>query len=146
MPKICLFPAIDLQFTWVEPPSGRRGALGPSSVAAPLPTALRRSRSCRIGRKWANLQPDGPFPAKRHLFPFFFLIPCCVIRRLNQCSTSKFLVQQHMKYMALQRHINYMTLNYGRLGSARGISPFRRDPMGAGYHRAFLSAMGQAKL
>ena len=48
--------------------------------------------------------------------------------------------------MAKQRHIYYMTFNYAGLGSARGISPIWRDPMGAGYHSAFLTAMGQAKL
>ena len=77
---------------------------------------------------------------------FFFVIPRRVLRRLSQCSTSKFLVQRLIKYMALQRHKYYLTLNYAGFGSARGISPIRRDPMGAGYHRAFLSAMGQAKL
>ena len=43
---------------------------------------------------------------------YLFFIPCCVVRRLIHCSTSKFLVQLHIKYMAKQRHINYMTFNY----------------------------------
>ena len=74
-----------------------------------------------------------------------FFIPCCVVPRPINRSTSSFTVQPQIKYMAKQRHIYYMTFNYAGLGSARGISPIRRDPMGARYHRAFLSAMGQAK-
>ena len=66
----------------------------------------------------------------------FFFISCRVVRRLNQCSTSMFWVQQHIKYMACQRHINYTGLNYGSIwGQPEALVAIRRYSAGLGMRR-----------